>query len=157
MASHTINLIAQIGLIDIKNVHKKVKSIVEFFKRSTKSYIKLKQTQTQMSLPLLKLVQYVATRWNSTYDMFQRCIDIKEPLIPTLAIIGHIEHLSTDDFDIMEHYCSILKPFKEMTIELSSEKGISISKVIILCNVLLSHIKKKKEEANLPSVIYSML
>lgn len=57
----------------------------------------------------------------------------------------------------MRHYCSIFKPFKEITVELSSEKGISISKVIILCNVLLPHIKKKKEEANLPSAIYSML
>ena len=155
--AHTINLIAQSGLVDIKNVHKKVKSIVEFFKRSTKSYIKLKQAQTQMGLPLLKSIQDVATRWNSTYDMFQRCIDIKEPLISTLAIIGNVENLSPDDFDIMEHYCSIFKRFKEMTVELSSEKGVSISKVIILCKVLLSHIKKKKEEANLPSAIYSML
>lgn len=155
--AHSINLIAQSGLSDIQIVHKKVKSIVEFFKRSTKSYIKLKQTQTQMGLPLLKLIQDVATRWNSTYDMFQRCIDIKDPLISTIALIGKVENLSSDDFDIMEHYCSIFKPFKEMTVELSSEKGVSISKVIILCNVLLSHIKKKIKEANLPSVIHSML
>lgn len=155
--AHSLNLIAQSGLLDIQNVHKKVKSIVEFFKRSTKSYIKLKQTQTQMGHPLLKLIQDVTTRWNSTYDMFLRCIDIKEPLISTLAIIGNVDNLSPEDFVIMEHYCSIFKPFKEMTVELSSEKGVSISKVIILCNVLLSHIKKKKEEANLPSAIYAML
>ncbi|CAI6359238.1 unnamed protein product [Macrosiphum euphorbiae] len=60
--------------------------------------------------------------------MFQRCIDIKEPLISTLAIIGNVQNLSPDDFDIMEHYCSIFKPFKEMTAELNSEKGVSISK-----------------------------
>lgn len=155
--AHGINLIAQSGLSEIQSVHKKVKSIVEFFKRSTKSYIKLKQTQTQMGQPLLKLIQDVATRWNSTYDMFQRCIDIKDPLISTIALIGKNENLTPDDFYIMEHYCSVFKPFKEMTIELSSEKGVSISKVIILCNVLLSHIKKKKNEPNLPSAIYSML
>lgn len=85
--AHSINLIAQSGLVDIKNVHKKVKSIVEFFKRSTKYYIKMKQTQTQMNLPLLKLIQDIATCWNSTYDMFQRCIDIKEPLIYHLMIL----------------------------------------------------------------------
>lgn len=155
--AHGINLIAQSGLSEIQSVHKKVKSIVEFFKRSTKSYIKLKQTQTQMGQPLLKLIQDVATRWNSTCDMFQRCIDIKDPLISTIALIGKNENLTPDDFYIMEHYCSVFKPFKEMTIELSSEKGVSISKVIILCNVLLSHIKKKKNEPNLPSAIYSML
>lgn len=85
--AHGINLIAQSGLSDIQNIHKKVKNIIEFFKRSTKSYIKLKQTQTQMGQPLLKLIQDVATRWNSTYDMFQRCIDIKDPLISTIALI----------------------------------------------------------------------
>lgn len=100
-----------------------------------------------MGLPLLKLIQDVATRWNSTYDMFQRCIDIKDPLISTIALIGKVENLSSDDFDIMEHYCSIFKPFKEMTVELSSEKGVSIFKVIILCNVLLSHIKKKNKRS----------
>lgn len=99
----------------------------------------------------------MATRWNSAYDLFQRCVDIKDPLISTIALIGKVENLSSDDFDIMEHYCSIFKPFKEMTIELSSEKGVSISKVIILCNVLLSQIKKERNEANLPSDIYSML
>lgn len=78
---HGINLITQSGLSDIQNVLKKVKSIVEFFKWRTKSYIILKQTQTQIDQPLLKLIQDVATRWNSTYDMFQRCIDIKDPLI----------------------------------------------------------------------------
>lgn len=45
----------------------------------------------------------------------------------------------------MEHYCNTFKPFKEMTVELSSEKGVSISKVITLCNVLLSHIKNKRK------------
>lgn len=40
--AHTLNLIAQSGLGEIKNVHKKVKSIVEYFKRSKKANLKLK-------------------------------------------------------------------------------------------------------------------
>lgn len=144
--AHGINLIAQSGISEIQNFQKKVKNIVEFFKRSTKSYVKLKQTQTQMGQPLLKLIQVVATRWNSMYDMFKRCIDIKDPLIYTIPLIGKVENLSPDDFNIMEHYCNIFKPFKEMTVELSSEKGVSISKIIILCNVLLCHIKIKEKK-----------
>lgn len=46
----------------------------------------------------------------------------------------------------MEHYCAILKPFKEVTIELSSEKGISISKVLILIKALYSHIQRKEQD-----------
>lgn len=97
-----------------------------------------------MGYPELKLIQDVTTRWNSTYDMFQRCIEIKEPLIATIiAIIGNVENLVNEDFEIMQHYCNAFKPLKEATIELSSEKNISISKILILTKVLHSHIKSK--------------
>lgn len=67
--------------------------------------------------------------------MFQGCINIIDPLILTIALIVKVENLSPNDFAVMEHCCSIFMPFKEMTVELSSEKGVSISKVIILCTV----------------------
>jgi len=155
--AHTLNLIAQSGLGEIKHVHKKVKTIVEYFKRSTKANLKLKNAQKQMGYPELKLIQDVCTRWNSTYDMFQRCIDIKEPLMSTIAIIGNMDNLIHEDFELIKHYCAIFKPFKEVTIELSSEKGISISKVIILIKALHLHIKNKEKEPNLPSAIHLML
>lgn len=98
--AHTINLIAQCGLDEIQNVHKKLKSIVEHFKRSTKSNVKLKNTLKQMNYSDLKLIQDVSTRWNSTHDMFQRCIDIKEPLMSTIAIIGNVDNLVHEDFTI---------------------------------------------------------
>lgn len=155
--AHTLNLIAQSGLGEIKNVHKKVKTVVEYFKRSTKANLKLKNAQKQMGYPELKLIQDVCTRWNSTYDMFQRCMDIKEPLMSTIAIIGNMDNLVYEDFEIIKHYCAIFKPFKEVTIELSNEKGISISKVIILIKALHSHIKNKENEPNLPNAIHLML
>lgn len=74
-----------------------------FFKRSTQSYKKLKNTQTQMGYPELKLIQDVTTRWNSTFDRCQRCILIKEPLISTIAIIGNVDNLTNEDFEIMKH------------------------------------------------------
>lgn len=48
-----------------------------------------------MGYPELKLIQDVSTQWNSTYDMFQRCIDIKAPLMSTIAIIGNVNNLLT--------------------------------------------------------------
>lgn len=49
--------------------------------------------------------------------------------------------LTTSDFILMEYYYKLFKAFKGVTIELSSKKGVSISKVIVLTNALLSHIK----------------
>ncbi|KAL4091970.1 hypothetical protein QTP88_026565 [Uroleucon formosanum] len=105
----------------------------------------------------LKLIQDVTTRWNSTFDMFQRCILIKEPLISTIAIIGNVDNLIIEDFEIMQHYCEIFKPFKEATVELSSEKGVSISKVLILTQMLHSHIKNNIQNIQLPHTIHLML
>jgi len=75
--AHSINLIAQSGLDEIQYVHKKVKRLVEHFKRSSQAYAKLKNTQKQMGYDELKLIQDVSTRWHSTYDMFLRSIRIK--------------------------------------------------------------------------------
>jgi len=39
-----------------------------------------------MGYPELKLIQDFCTRWNSTYDMFQRCINNKELLMSTISV-----------------------------------------------------------------------
>ncbi|KAF0747918.1 zinc finger BED domain-containing protein 4-like [Aphis craccivora] len=89
--------------------------------------------------------------------MFQRCILIKEPLISTIAIIGNVDNLTNEDFELMQHYCEIFKLFKEATVELSSEKGVSISKVLIITQMLHSHIKNNKQNIQLPYSIHLML
>ncbi|KAF0748447.1 zinc finger BED domain-containing protein 1-like, partial [Aphis craccivora] len=52
----------QRGLKDINNIKKKVKSIVEYFKRSLRVQSKLQAMQQQMGLSPLKLNQDVVTR-----------------------------------------------------------------------------------------------
>jgi hypothetical protein len=65
--------------------------------------------------------------------------------------------LTNEDFEIMQHYCEIFKPFKEATVELSSEKGVSISKVLIITQMLHSHIKNNIQNIQLPHTIHLML
>lgn len=72
-------------------------------------------------------------------------------------MIGNVKKLTSTDFIIMEYYCKLFKPFKEVTVELSTEKGVSISKVIVLTNALLTHIKKIKHEIGLPKSIETMI
>ena len=60
--AHTLNLCVQSALQHLAAVLKKVKSVVEFFKRSSQANQKLITMQKRLSLPTLKLKQDVATR-----------------------------------------------------------------------------------------------
>jgi len=94
---------------------------------------KLNDFQKQLGLPVLKLKQDCPTRWNSTYDMINRIISIKDPIIATLAVLGNMELncLSPQEWIILENARIILKIFYEITIEISAEKYVTLSKEII--------------------------
>ncbi|KAJ4926117.1 hypothetical protein JOQ06_008300 [Pogonophryne albipinna] len=81
----------------------------------------------------LRMKQDVATRWNSTYYMLQRVIEIKEPLVSTLALINPLlPALTPEEWDTTKEVCDILKPFEEVTVEMSSESFVTGSKAILM-------------------------
>lgn len=79
--AHTLNLIVQASLNEITEVRGKVKAIVEVFKKSPQAFQKLNNVQKQMDCPVLTVKQDCPTRWNSTVDMLERILKIKEPLL----------------------------------------------------------------------------
>lgn len=135
--AHTLNLVVQYALEKIKPTRKKVKDIVEFFKRSPKATELLKETQKLMGKTELILKQDVITRWNSTFVMFQRILEIKDSLLSTIAVhYPNLETLTNEDFKILRKSCDLLEVFKDVSEEMCSEKQVTASKIILLSNAL---------------------
>ncbi|KAL7728745.1 hypothetical protein ACLKA6_004113 [Drosophila palustris] len=134
--AHSLNLIVQKALDEISGVRTKAKAIVEFFNRSTSAQKKLKDMQALLKLPELKLTQDVPTRWNSTYKMFKRLATLKEAVMATISTLRSDLILSSDDWKIVEGVLPILQPFFQITEEVSAEKNVTLSKVIVLVGIL---------------------
>lgn len=95
-----------------------------------------------MDVPELTLKQDVPTRWNSTYEMLDRVLKTKNPIIATLALMKNDISLLNEDWLIIEEVVPILKVFYDVTIEICTEKNVSLSKVIVYCRLLKNHISQ---------------
>ncbi|XP_056277169.1 E3 SUMO-protein ligase ZBED1-like [Pseudoliparis swirei] len=112
----------------------KVKTIVEFFHRSTTATHKLKSTQLQMGMPELKLKQDCVTRWNSTFHMIKRILQSKDAVISTLAVMNaSVDPLSQEEWEVLQEACTVLEPFEQVTVEISADSYVTASKMLILC------------------------
>lgn len=152
--AHSLNLVVQSSLQEINVTREKVKSIVEYFKRSTVGSEKLNQMQQQLGYsPVRSMIQDVITRWNSTFFMFQRFLELKTPLLSALADLNHDNNLTSNDWEIIAKSCNILKRFNEITIEMSSENSVTISKTVLFSQALCNYCSKLKSEyQTLPEV-----
>lgn len=86
-------------------------NIGEDFKRSSHTLAKLHLTQKQMNLPKLILKQDVVTRWNSTYNMLARMVQVKYTVMSMLTILqNNLDILLTlHDWIIIEKCIDVLK------------------------------------------------
>lgn len=130
-----------------------MKSTVEHFHRSTQANAKFFSIQKQMnsdSIPL-KLKNDVVIRWNSTFYMFERIIKLKEPLTATIGLLHNpVELLSPLEWIALEESCQILRPFEQVSSEMSAEKTVTLSKVINIVRGLILVLSKFKENVTQP-------
>ena len=82
---------------------------------------KLREVQLQMGQCQLRLKQ--DSYWNSTSYMLKRITEVKDPLTSTMALVNPQQQpLSLEEWEIVKEACVVLQPFKEVTVELSSER-----------------------------------
>ncbi|CAI6376400.1 unnamed protein product [Macrosiphum euphorbiae] len=139
--AHVLNIAVQKGLESVHPIIAKVKSIVEYFKRSTLALNKLKNLQQQMGCEQLKLIQDCKTRWNSTFHMIQRILKVKDSVLATLAVTNNeLNNITSQEWELLSQCCNVLSIFNDVTEEVSAEKIVTISKVVLYYGFLDEHL-----------------
>lgn len=139
--AHTINLIVKLSLngSHITSLLKKIRVIIGHFKHSSSSTQKLKEVQIQNGLEPKKLIQDIVTRWNSTYDMLERFIELQTAVRTTIALMGKsIESLSPEEWSAAAEIKNILLPMKQLTNMMSGDQYTTASSAIVFVDGLLN-------------------
>ncbi|CAG9840793.1 unnamed protein product [Diabrotica balteata] len=75
--------------------------------------------------------------------MLERVVKLCNPLAATVAVLHNPVTLPTEEeWLLLQEFCKILKPFEVVTVEMSSEKQITLSKVILIIKGVLSSLKR---------------
>lgn len=148
--AHTLNLCVTDAIADnvsFKETVKKSKNIVTHFKSSNLAADKLRELQTQMNLPQLRVKQDVSTRWNSTLIMINRLLEVREPLSAAMSHLPKApDALDASEWHVLSDCTQVLQPLETMTEEMSGEKYPTMSMVIPLLRSLEHAIKNTATE-----------
>ncbi|XP_072400374.1 E3 SUMO-protein ligase ZBED1-like [Diabrotica undecimpunctata] len=138
--AHTLNLVCQNSMKncpELVELLDKVKKIVSWFKQSVVASDELRNAS-----PNKKVIQSVPTRWNSTFNMVERFLELR-PIIndiinrhPSAPIM-----VTAAEVEILSEMCNILKPLHTATEEISGETYLTGS----LCIPITSITRKKLE------------
>lgn len=146
--AHTLDLVASkiTDNVDyIKSIIDKVKSIVTYFKQSVAAADELRRAQPTNNI--LKLVQSVPTRWNSTFYMLERFTKLYEYIAPILIKNPKSPAMvDAPDLQIIKEVLTVLSPIEAVSREMCGENYLTSSKVIPIVNCLV-----KKMETLSPS------
>jgi len=142
--AHTLNLVVQSAITLENDLVDKVKTIVTHFRKSTVANNKLKTYQINNGVDEpKKLLQDVQTRWNATYYMLQRFIELESSIRGTLGLLDKApQSLNCDEWTLLKELCTVLRPFEEATKAVSGESYITASIVIVLAQGLINACKK---------------
>ncbi|XP_048730602.2 E3 SUMO-protein ligase ZBED1-like [Ostrea edulis] len=153
--AHTLNLAAQRSLKvkTVSNLLARIRTIVAFFHRSTVAASVLKAKAELLAIPNHKLKIDVCTRWNSTFDMIERFLEMQAAVIASLRCkeLSHIKNkdisnLSDESVSLAENIAACLKPLKDMTTMLCTESTPTLSVIMPLHRQLITNILVAKED-----------
>ena len=116
-------ILSQRSIIDLLA---KCRRLATHFNHSALACTELKSLQEVQDpgiTPLL-LVQDVPTRWNSAYLMVERVVKLKRAIQLYLSDHDNLPTITANEWQICERFLHILKPFFDLTKEMSGEYSI---------------------------------
>ncbi|XP_033731640.1 zinc finger BED domain-containing protein 4-like [Pecten maximus] len=148
--THTLQLSVKAGLKvkGIASAAAAARMLVGHFKKSTLAANDLRARQKQLGLPHHSLLQDFATRWNSTFFMFERLIEqglavfavLHNPAVTSLSDARRFE-LSDDVWRTIEEITPVLKPLQIATTTMSGSNSPTLSLVYpIVLGLLTKHL-----------------
>lgn len=134
------------GIPELQQILTKVKNVVTFFKQSCIASDELRKSVKADT----KLIQDVPTRWNSTYYMIARFLDLRNAVSEILIHHKTAPPMLTGmELTILTSLLNILRPLEAATKEISADKYCSSSKVIPLVHCMISKLKNLVIEESL--------
>ena len=115
-------------------IRDRVRAIVTGIKTSTRASDEMRKYYIKEGVPegdIKKMILDVKTRWNSTYYMLRRFLEVL-PAVRHLSLIlvDFPPMISPSNVEVLKEILSILQPLEKVTVELSAEKYVTLSKVI---------------------------
>lgn len=98
-------------------------------------------------IPFRKLKQEVVTRWGSTFEMLDRLIAMRKPVIH--VFLENKEEIPSADFwSKAEAIVSVLRPLHLISSKMSAEKTVTLSSIYpVVINLLTNTMKPKENDA----------
>ncbi|KAF2904508.1 hypothetical protein ILUMI_01664 [Ignelater luminosus] len=124
----------------------------------SKRYCDMVQTEqhSKATQKETKLIQEVPTRWNSTYHMIERFLELRTIVNDIIIRYKNAPPMLTaSELSILSLLIQVLRPIEAATKEVSAGKYCTSSKVIPLIHCLLLKIKPLKLEESLAKELQS--
>ncbi|CAL4064803.1 unnamed protein product, partial [Meganyctiphanes norvegica] len=104
----------------------KCKTIVTYYKKSPEAKEKYRNIQIDLGMDQHKLIQDIAIRWNSTFNMLVRMVQDKDALVLFLSNATKLDvTIRADEWTKMANLVKILGKFNEITNILSYRQANS--------------------------------
>ncbi len=139
--AHCLNLCATGSLDlyeDLKESRQKIMGLIKEMNYSSKAKKVFMDCQERLNIrPFKPMIGEVKTRWNSTFLMCQRALELQDALTLYQVTSGQEQALSPQNWDYIKKAMRLLRPLYEATVEMSGEKFVTASKVIPMTKTLL--------------------